>query len=187
MIEGVSVDLRNMDESDIEQVRLWRNSKEVSEHMLSRNVISHEQQSKWFESAKNNTTQLYYIIQAKNGNKLGVVNFSSIDNESRTAEPGLYIGEVKERNSLFGMEAYYLLLKYGFEQLNLDKVYGTALSSNPTALKMNKSFGYNVEEIIQNGITIEGTPREVVKLYLLKKDFYVSPMAIFFQRSPRNI
>lgn len=185
MIEGVSVDLRKMNESDIEQVRLWRNSKGVSEHMLSRNIISQEQQAKWFQSVKDNDSQIYFIIQSKSGNKLGVVNFSSIDKNSRTAEPGLYIGDLKERNSLFGMEAYFLLLKYGFEQLNLEKVYGTALASNHTALKMNKSFGYTVEEIVKNDILIEGVPCEVVKLYLLKNDFYLSPMALFFKRSPK--
>lgn len=183
MIEGVTVDLRKMDESDIEQVRIWRNSKEVSEHMLSRNSISQEQQVKWFQSVKENDSQIYFIIQSKSGSKLGVVNFNSIDKKNRTAEPGLYIGDLKERNSLFGMEAYFLLLKYGFEQLDIEKVYGTALASNPTALKMNKSFGYTIEEVVKKGIFIDGVSCEVVKLYLLKKDFYLSPMALFFQRT----
>lgn len=183
MIIGVSVDLKKMDESDIEQVRQWRNSKEVSVHMLSQHIISEEQQIKWFEAVKKNTTQLYFVIQAKNGNKLGVVNFSSIDSETGTAEPGLYIGETRERNSLYGMEAYYLLLKYGFEELKLDKVYGTALSSNPTAMKMNKSFGYTIDGIIKDGISVDGVYGDLVRLFLLKKDFYASPMAHFFQRS----
>ncbi|MBW0177662.1 UDP-4-amino-4,6-dideoxy-N-acetyl-beta-L-altrosamine N-acetyltransferase [Sediminibacterium sp.] len=183
MITGVSVDLKEMDETDIEQVRQWRNSREVSAHMLSQQIISQEQQVKWFETVRNNATQCYFVIMAKNGNKLGVVNFSKIEHVTGTAEPGLYIGEASERNSLYGMEAYYLLLKYGFEELNLQKVYGTALVSNPTAMKMNKSFGYAVDEIVKDGIMVDGVPGDLVKLHLLRKDFYASPMVKFFQRS----
>ena len=185
MISGVSVDLKKMDENDIELVRQWRNSREVSVHMISQSIISEEQQIKWFESVKDSASQLYFVIQSKTGDKLGVVNFSKIDPVNCTAEPGLYIGVTSERNSLYGMEAYYLLLKYGFVELKLQKVYGTALASNPTALKMNRSFGYTIEEIIKDGQIVDGVAIDFVKLFLLKEEFYASPMMKFFARSPK--
>ena len=178
IIIGKGIDLKPLEESDIEKVREWRNSKEVSGHMLSQNDISKEQQINWFREISNNPTKLYFIIQSKNCKKLGVVNFSSIDCENFSAEPGLYIGNKIDRNSLFGMEAYYLLLKLGFEELNLDKVYGTVLSSNLTAIKMNKSFGFKVEKI-EKDILLD----DILKLELSKKIFYKSPMVIFFQSS----
>lgn len=183
MISGVSVDLKKMDENDIELVRQWRNSRDVSVHMISQSIISEEQQIRWFESVKDSASQLYFVIQSKTGDKLGVVNFSKIDPVNGTAEPGLYIGVTRERNSLYGMEAYYLLLKYGFEELKLQKVYGTALASNPTALKMNRSFGYTTEEIIKDGQIVDGVAIGLVKLFLLKEEFFVSPMVKFFARS----
>jgi UDP-4-amino-4,6-dideoxy-N-acetyl-beta-L-altrosamine N-acetyltransferase len=172
-----------MDESDIEQVRQWRNSKEVSEHMISQEFISQEEQINWFNEVKISKTQFYFIIQSKKKKKLGVVNFSNIDIKNNSAEPGLYIGEKSDRNSLFGMEAYYLILKYGFEELKLDKVYGTVLSSNSTAMKMNKSFGYKVDEILRDSILINGISQNLIKLFLLKNDFYTSQMVSFFCRS----
>jgi RimJ/RimL family protein N-acetyltransferase len=81
------------------------------------------------------------------------------------------------------MEAYYLILKYGFEELKLDKVYGTVLSSNSTAMKMNKSFGYKVDEILRDSILINGISQNLIKLFLLKNDFYTSQMVSFFCRS----
>jgi RimJ/RimL family protein N-acetyltransferase len=84
------------------------------------------------------------------------------------------------------MEAYYLLLKYGFVDLKLQKVYGTALASNTTALKMNRSFGYTIEEIIKDGQIVDGVAIDLVKLFLLKDEFYASPMMKFFARSPNN-
>lgn len=185
MISGVSVDLKKMDENDIELVRQWRNSRDVSVHMISQSIISKEQQIRWFESVNYSDSQIYFVIQSKIGDKLGVVNFSKIDPVNGTAEPGLYIGVTSERNSFYGMEAYYLLLKYGFEELKFQKLYGTTLASNLTALKMNRSFGYKIEEIIKGGQIVDREAIDLVKSFLLKEKFYASPMVKFFARSPK--
>ena len=64
MISGVSVDLKKMDENDIELVRQWRNSRDVSVHMISQSIISEEKQIRWFESVKDSVFQLYFVIQS---------------------------------------------------------------------------------------------------------------------------
>ena len=181
IIKGMSIDLKLMDESDIEQVRLWRNSKEVSNFMLSQSVISKDYQHKWFESIKNNPAYVYFIILSKEGEKLGVVSLNKIDKVQKTTEPGLYIGSTKHRNSLFGIEAYYRLLNFGFVELKLDKVFGTVLSSNKVAIKMNKSFGYTTDCILKDHIKIDDISHDAYKIWLSKEDFYASPMANFFK------
>lgn len=182
VVVGKSVDLKKMEEVDLEQVRVWRNSKDVSSFMLSQTIITAEQQRKWYEAIRNSAEQLYFIIVSKTGLKLGVVNFNKIDPVTKTAEPGLYIGDTSNRNSFFGMEAYFQLLKFGFEELNLSKVYGTALAVNETAIKMNKSFGYTIESVTRNAIAIDQEMHDVVKLNLLAGDFYKSFMFQFFSK-----
>lgn len=169
-----------MDETDIEQLRQWRNSKEVSDHMISRPIISQEQQQRWFEGIKNDPSVVYWVILSKDGKKLGLVNLAKIDRTSLSAEPGLYIGNVEERNSFSGMEAYYHMLAYGFGELGLQKIYGTTLSNNAVALKMNRSFGFTTEEIIKDGLELDGGLLDLHKVTLSPKAFYASPMAKFF-------
>lgn len=180
-ISGKAVDIKIMEESDIEQVREWRNSDQVAEFMLSKTIISKEQQLKWFQSIQNNPEYVYWIILSKKGESLGVVSLNKIDNLEKTAEPGLYIGSIKDRNSFFGMEAYFHLLNFAFEKLNLEKVYGTVLSSNNVAMKMNSSFGFEIENALKNNTVVNNVAQDVYKLILFKKSFYESPMAKFFK------
>ncbi len=176
------VNLQLMDASDIEQVREWRNSKEVAEFMLSRTIITKEQQENWYNSIKDDPACIYWIIVMKNGQKIGLASLTKIDRENHHAEPGLYIGIKEQRNSFAGMEAYYLLLNYGFEQLQLDKVYGTVLSNNTTAIKMNTSFGYTKEKTLKDELTIDDVCYDVDKVVLYRQGFYKSKMASFFCR-----
>ena len=139
---GKSVDLKLIDESDIELLREWRNSKEVSNYMLSRTIISKEQQREWYNKIKEDSSCIHWVILSKEGRKLGMASLTKIDRVNNSAEPGLYIGVKKFRNSFFGIEANYIVLNYAFKELGLEKISGTVLFSNSAALKMNLSFGY---------------------------------------------
>ncbi len=182
MVTGKFINLALLTENDIEEVREWRNSKEVAEHMLSRIIISKEQQQNWYQKIKDDDSGIYWIILSKQGEKLGLASLTKINTNAKEAEPGLYIASEKHRSSFSGMEAYYLLLNHGFTVLQLDKVFGTVLSSNKTAVKMNNSFGYTTEKTLRNELNIDGVLYDVDKVVLYKADFYKSPMARFFKK-----
>ena len=183
MIQGKTIDLKPLEKSDIEQLREWRNSKDVADFMLSREMISREQQEKWFQKIQTDPSCIYWVIVSKNGEKMGLANFISIDHATQSAEPGLYIGNKENRNAFFGMEAYYYLLHYGFTQLGLEKIYGTVLSGNSTALKMNAAFGFETVSVQKAAVSVNGIGQDVYKIQLHKDAFYRSKMARFFNNS----
>jgi UDP-4-amino-4,6-dideoxy-N-acetyl-beta-L-altrosamine N-acetyltransferase len=180
VIEGKSIDLKIIDKTDIEQLREWRNSKEVADYMISRPVISKEQQEKWYDAIKNDPSGMYWVILSKEKKKLGLVSLTKIDRTDKSAEPGLYIGTKQDRNSFSGMEAYYYVLDYAFTTLGLEKIYGTTLSMNKVAQKMNISFGFITEGIVKDGITLDGVNHDLYKVVLYPTGFYASSMAKFF-------
>lgn len=181
LVSGKSVDIKIMEDSDLEQVRYWRNSDEVSKFMLSRAVITKENQSNWFSSIRDNKEYLYGIIMSKDGERLGVISLNNI--REGTAEPSLYLGSVESRNSFFGIEAYYHMLNYGFAQLGIEKVWGTVLSFNKAAMKMNTSFGFIVDAVLKDEIEIDNSYQDIFKLSLTKEMFYKSAMVRFFRSS----
>lgn len=183
MIYGTTIDLKPLEHGDIEQLRIWRNSKEVSDFMLTSASISPEQQEKWFQKIQTDPTCVYWVILSKKGEKLGLANFISIDQVTHTAEPGLYIGAKENRNSFSGMEAYYYLLHHGFTQLGLEKIDGTVLSGNNTALKMNAAFGFKTVSVEKVAASVAGIDQDIHKILLTKDDFYRSKMARFFSNS----
>ncbi len=182
LIQGKSIDLKLIDESDIELLREWRNSKEVSDYMLTRTIITKEQQLVWFNKIKDDSSCINWIILSKEGKKMGMAGLSQIDRDTKSAVPGLYIGNEKFRNSFFGIEANYKVLSYSFNELGLEKISGTVLSSNSVALKMNLSFGYEIHTLLKDEIIIDGIGQDVFKIVLFKKNFHKSKMANFFKR-----
>lgn len=178
LLQGKSIDLRQMNETDLQIVYFWRNSNDVSKFMISQNKITIEEHTLWFSKIKNNIENLYFIIVSKNQDKLGVINFNKINQTEKTAEPGLYIGDVDNRNTIYGLEAYYLLLSYGFKELKLKKIIGQVLSTNKTAIKMNESFGFT---FLNNNLN--DNTKLVLNLYLIENNFFKSPMYKFFNNN----
>ena len=181
IITGKTVNIKILDESDIEQVRQWRNMADVSDFMISQTYISQEQQINWYKRIKDDLSSIYWVILSKEEIKLGLVSLTKIDRLNHEAEPGLYIGDKKNRNSFFGIEAYAHLLNHGFSCLKLKRIYGTVLSTNITAIKMNSSLGFVTESIIKDGILIGGILIDIHKIELFRNHFYESPMAKFFK------
>ena len=122
------------------------------------------------------------MIYTKQDEKIGLVQLSKIDYRNKNAEPGLYIGSIEHRNSLYGLEAYYLLLDYGFSVLNLHKVYGRILSENELAIKMNAAFGFRTEGVLREEVFFNNSFHNIYRVSVLKNEFYDSKMAKFFNR-----
>ena len=181
MIQGKSVDLKIIEKADIELIRKWRNSPEVYNYMLTRDSISKLQQESWFQQVTKSRNAYYMMIYTKQNDKIGLVYFSKIDYRNKNAEPGLYIGSIEHRNSLYGLEAYYLLLDYGFSVLNLHKVYGRILSENELAIKMNKAFGFRTEGVLREEVFYNNSFHNIYRVSVLKDEFYDSRMAKFFK------
>lgn len=180
MIRGKGIYLRTVQESDLEQLRQWRNSPEVANFMLSRSLITPEQQANWFRNIRNDPSSFYWMILTNENKKLGLASLTKIDNTEHSAEPGLYIGDAANRNSFFGLEAYYQVLHFAFDELGVEKIYGTTLAENQPAHKMNLSFGFKQEALIKDGLEVGGLLHDLYKVILYKADFYNSRLARFF-------
>jgi RimJ/RimL family protein N-acetyltransferase len=181
-IIGKSINLELIEEDDLEVIRKWRNSEEVSKYMLSNSIISISDQQLWYKKIKNNKYYLYWMISSKNGEKLGVAYFNTIDEEKKIFEPSLYLGQLESRNSIYGIEAYYHILNFAFDKLKLPVVYGKVLLINKPAIKMNNAFGFKNDE--NSGIASELIDEKlsILKVKLSSKDFYNSRLAIYFKK-----
>ena len=71
------IKLRDIQADDIEMIRNWRNSKEVSQYMYTEDFICPEQQKKWFEKISKESNSKYWIIEFDN-KPLGLVSISEI-------------------------------------------------------------------------------------------------------------
>ncbi len=134
----------NLNKEEILLVWKWRNDPRIREWMYDKSEIIFENHLKFIESLKKNEKKKYWVVY-RNSIPIGVSSIVNI--EKKSGEWGYYIGpEYHDEN--FGVEFYYYSLKFAFEQLGFEKLYGYALIDNNRANSLNNLFGFT-REVVQ--------------------------------------
>ena len=168
IIKGKKVSLKLVQQEDIEMIRNWRNSKDVSQHFVSRGYISKAQQKKWFEKISTSGEDYYFLIVVDN-EPVGLIFTKNIDWDRREAETGILIAKKDCRDSLVSFEATYLHGQHFYEKLNLIKNKIQVLESDEKALRFNKNLGF--KEVGKREVEIDGEICKVVLLELTRNDY----------------
>lgn len=146
-LEGFKVLLNPVSQSDLEQLREWRNSHEIAQFMVSQEVISRQQQQAWFERISVDPCQQHWVISFR-GKAIGSANIKSLDGlplrSSTLIEPGIYIADEKLRGNIIAFSPSLVMLDYCFGILGVNKVKAHVKDDNTSALNYNKQLGYKV-------------------------------------------
>lgn len=134
------ITLRRLREADIEPVRQWRNSQQISQFMEYRENITPEMQLEWFRSV-DNLENFYYIIEYQ-GSDIGLINSSKIDWETVSSEGGIFLWDDKYYETFVPVWASLCLLETSYFILGAGKSYIKTLKDNERAKKLNTHLGY---------------------------------------------
>ena len=132
--------LRQLSLEDIEKVRIWRNSSEISQFMEYRKYISKNDQTKWFHSI-NNKYNYYFIINV-NSEDIGLANVKDINFPKKKGESGIFLLK-KHWGSVTAALSSLALYDFIFEKLELNQVQGKVLKNNLRAINYNKKIGFH--------------------------------------------
>ncbi|WP_048689731.1 GNAT family N-acetyltransferase [Catenovulum maritimum] len=148
-LSAYAVNLAQLAEPDIEQVRLWRNTDFVRKQMVNQDLISREQQQAWFYSLGQKQDQQHFMIDYKS-QPIGVINIRALDTNSlltaKQAEVGLYIGNDKYQNNFIAFAPSLVINDYAFTHLKIDRLASKVRKTNLAALKYNQQLGYLIGE-----------------------------------------
>jgi len=80
----------------------------------------------------------------------------NINSKDHNATVGISIGDKKFWSKGYGAEAEELIIRYGFEQLNLHRISSSAWSFNERSIRMHlklgfKEEGWRCEVVFKNG------------------------------------
>ena len=90
---------------------------------------------------------------------------------NRSAEIGLQFGEKKFWNQGFGTRTVELMLKFGFQKLNLHRIWLQVFESNPGALRAYEKAGFQLEGKFRDGYYLEGRYVDVMIMSMLKQEW----------------
>jgi len=144
-IKGNKIYLRELRNADLTGPWFtWLNDSDVTTFQnkgIFPNTI--EKQTKYYESLLNNTNEVVFaIIDEETQKHIGCVGLHRIDWVHRSAELGIVIGDRNVWGKKFGKQAWQLISDYGFNVLNLHKIYAIIVAGNVPSCKCAESAGF---------------------------------------------
>ena len=159
MLKGKYVGLRAIEESDLSQLLLWRNQPNYRRFFREYRELSQNDQRNWFDSKVLNdkSTEMFSIVDVNTGELLGACGLCYIDWINRNADFSIYIGKddlyIDER---YAIEAAQIMMKYGFEELNLHRLWSEIYSFDEAKKVMFDRLGFKLEGVNRETHWTEG-------------------------------
>lgn len=145
-LKGSKIFLRPMILSDAEKVVEWRNNKNILKWMFKKNKISVKDHIKWFNSRVNRHD--YIVLDKKNLKPIGTVNYVLNSKNKFEAEAGKLIGDQNYWGKGYAKEAFKIWIKFGFNNLSLNKIIVKTNVKNVKNIGLNLSLGFEKIKII---------------------------------------
>lgn len=140
-----NVYLRPLNESDIENLRIWRNDKSKTKYLRKIGEITPQMQKIWFGNyLKNDNEITFAIVETEQLNRM-VGSVSLYNFEANSAEFGrIQIGDSEANGKGLGRVSTAMVLKIGFKKLGLKKIVGSVHRDNIAAYKTDMRIGFLV-------------------------------------------
>jgi len=145
-------------EEHLEMVLKWRNSNHIRQYAVSREIITLQTHTKWFNTLKEKG-DLYFIIEV-NKKPIGLIWANNFQKDS--CETGMYIYNTQMQNSLFAYRASLTLNKYLFQTKKLNSIVCEILNDNSRSIRFTLSLGYKITE-----------KKEILSTYLLTQTAFM--------------
>ena len=119
-------------------------------------------------AAENNTDNPIFTIQYK-GNTLGIVGFKDTDTANRRTEIGYWISAAGRGKGLV-TQACHTLIKYAFEELDVNRIQLKTAVSNLKSIAVAKRLGFTREGIEREGELLVSGFTDLYLYSLLKRE-----------------
>ena len=173
MINGKDIILSAVEEHHLPQLMEWRNNPEFRKYYREYKVIGEDHQKNWRKNKiLNDDTWHYFVVKPKKEpNKLiGWVGLTYINWVYRTGEFSITLGDTSYRGLGLGKDMLRTILKFGFEDLNLNRIWYEVYGNN-TALDLYKKIGFKEEGVLRESVFKNNTYVNSHILSMLKKEY----------------
>ncbi|SRR5581483_243157 len=171
MIAGEHVILRAFEREDVERCYRWMNDPNIVRTLKTRYPIAFENEAEWLEGAMHPSHfERHFAIERKDDRShIGNASIHDIDWVSRTAWFGLFIGEPSAWNRGFGGDAIRTLVRFAFDDMNLEKLRINVFDYNDRAKHVLAAQGFVEEGKLKKDFYREGTWHDIVILSVFRE------------------
>jgi len=167
------ITLREISREDIPTINRWRRDPVVSAGVgAPHRFIAVDVDLQWYDDylSRRGSEVRCAVCLADTGQLVGMVSLTRIDYVHRNAEYNAMVGERASQNRGIGTEATRAMVRHGFFDLNLHRIYVSILRENISSIRMCEKAGFREEGTIRQGAYKNGTYHDLVLMGVVKSD-----------------
>lgn len=167
-----NVSIRPITEADTALIVKWRNAPSVVDQFIYRTPLTEQDHLRWFhERIETGEVVQFIITDTEAGKDVGSVYFRDIDRVNKKCEYGIFIGDESCRGRGIGSQAAKLALEYGFNELNMNRIFLRVFAKNPRAIKSYENAGFKFEGKFRQDVIIDGVAYDMVFMAILRDEW----------------
>jgi ribosomal-protein-alanine N-acetyltransferase len=153
-LEGEKINLRTVEEEDIEFLRENINNPEVRVHLTARKPVNLNQEKEFFEEVISSDDNVHLAI-SREEEMIGIISLEENEKDIRVAEIGIWIDPEHHENG-YGTESVELITNYGFNELNYHRIMARAHGENKGSQRIWEKLGFEKEGELREQVYREG-------------------------------
>lgn len=169
---GDLVRLTALTEADSPHLQRWINDRHNVILNAAYRPVHEAGHRSWFEEVQRRRDLVILGIRdVASGDLVGTCQLRAIDPVHRSAELQIRIGEVAAQGRGLGGAALRNLLRIGFRDLNLERIFLHVFEDNRRAMALYERAGFVREGVARRGAWIDGRYKDVVLMALLRDEY----------------
>ncbi|MBT1247869.1 GNAT family N-acetyltransferase [Thermosipho sp. 1223] len=168
------VRLRAYKKEDIDIVLEYINDPEVKKYLVPGIPFPFrkEDEEKWYQNLDPFSTKSYsFDIETLEGKEyIGGCGINDVDWKNSVAVVGIFLGK-PHWNKGYGTDAMKVLVRFIFEEMNINKIKLYVYSFNKRAIKSYEKVGFKKEGVLREEIFRNGKYHDVYVMGILKKEW----------------
>ncbi len=171
-LTGDKVILRPVQPSDFPHIVAWTNNEQVGHFAEDDGYPEDLQQcEEWYKRLLANRHNQVFVITIDNDHPIGDIEFDHITWRSGDAEMRIRIGEPEFWGKGYGTDSVRTLVRYGFEQINLQRVYLRVSRSNARAVRCYEKSHFRKEGKLMRTVGDSESPQVVYLMRILRDEY----------------
>lgn len=172
-ITGKKIYLRPMELTDMDAYRKMLNDESISANVVGWSFpVSTTEQEAWFNKAvMDSKNKRFTIVMKENNEVVGMLTLSSIDWHNRSATHGIKLLPSCPKGQGIGTDAVLTLMKYAFEEVNLNRLDGSWIEYNLPSKKLYEKCGWYEEGTKKEAIYRNGRYHDLKIAGITKREY----------------
>ncbi|GMV95896.1 MAG: hypothetical protein AMXMBFR83_02650 [Phycisphaerae bacterium] len=169
---GRRIYFRPLELEDEPLLRRWLNDPRVRVRLCHRPPVTATRERAYLEElGQDRTHYAFGIVVKANDALIGSAGLRNIDPISRSATFGILIGDLASQGRGYGTEATRLMLKFAFQELNLNRVELAVIGSNWRAIRVYQKCGFVPEGCLRQAVFRDGQYEDEYRFAVLREEW----------------